>query len=471
MAEFMGPDFLLTTEAARILYHDYAEGCLIVDYHCHLSPREIYENRRFDNIAEAWLGGDHYKWRLMRAAGVEERFITGAAPDREKFQRWAETLEKAVGNPLYPWSHLELSRFFGIREPLTGRNAGMVWETCNAQLRAPSHSARGLIEMSGVSVLCTTDDPADALEWHALLKNDPSFSTGVLPAWRPDRAMAIAPEGFADYLRQLEAASGVEISGFSSLLRALFLRMDHFHAMGCRVSDHGLERVPYAPADEAEVERIFQSRLAGRALAPDDAQKFSTALLLALGREYARRGWTMQLHFGCLRNVNERIYRLLGADAGCDAIGGGQSARDLASFLGALDWEGALPRTILYSLNPGDDDMIDALAGCFQGCEAVCKVQHGPAWWFNDHFSGMEKQLTSLANKGYLAGFVGMLTDSRSFLSYPRHEYFRRVLCRLLGQWVEEGQLPEQWEALGEIVRDICWRNARHYFRLPEKQQ
>ena len=461
MKDFMDKDFLLSSETARQLYEAYAAPMPIIDYHCHLDPREIYEDRQFENITRVWLGGDHYKWRLMRSAGVDERFITGDADDREKFRKWAETLGLAIGNPLYHWSHLELRSYFGYEGVLNGDTAEEVWKLCNEKLRRPDMSARNLILRSRVKALCTTDDPADTLEWHQKLADEGDFPVKVLPSFRPDKALGIEKPGYLDYLARLGAPES-----FAGLKARLTERLDFFCALGCRVSDHGMEAVPFAPAPEEEIEGIFRRRLAGQLPTPLEEKQFKTALLLHLGRAYARRGLVMQLHFGVIRDNSPRIFRALGPDAGIDSIGDAISAKDLAAFLGALDETGELPKTILYSLNPNDNAALVTVMGAFQTGEAVGKLQHGSAWWFNDHKDGMIRQLSTLAADGYLAGFVGMLTDSRSFLSYARHEYFRRILCDLIGSWVENGEYPGDPKALRTIVEGICFYNAERYFRL-----
>ena len=468
MTPFMDENFLLRNEPARILYHDYAAGMPILDYHCHLNPQEIYENRQFENLTAIWLGGDHYKWRLMRAGGVEEKYITGDAPDREKFQKYAEVLSRAIGNPLYHWSHLELQRFFGWNGYLTPDNAQEVWEHCNALLQQEDFRARSLIERSNVRLVCTTDDPADSLIWHEKLAADNSFKVKVLPAWRPDRALNIEKPDFAAYIEKLGDAQGVKIASYEELKDVLDARMEHFHAHGCRLSDHGLEYAMYRPVDDEEAARIFEKRLSGAQVTRDEELGYKTALLTHLGRRYAQRGWAMQLHYGCLRDNNRAMYARLGPDTGYDAINNTSPSGELAGLLNALAETDELPRTLVYSLNPMDDDAIDSILGAFQQGPDVCKVQHGSAWWFNDQKQGMEKQLTSLANKGYLAGFVGMLTDSRSFLSYPRHEYFRRILCSLIGTWIEEGEYPADYALWGGVVQDIAYNNAERYFRFPE---
>ncbi|MCD7868062.1 MAG: glucuronate isomerase [Clostridiales bacterium] len=464
MKPFMDKDFLLDTDMARHLYHDYAEKMPIVDYHCHLSPREIYEDRSYENITQVWLGGDHYKWRQMRSNGVEERFITGDAPDREKFQMWAQTLEMAIGNPLYHWSHLELQRYFGYNEYLCGDTAREVWDLCNEKLARPDMSARNLIRRSNVTVICTTDDPVDSLEWHKKLAQDESFEVQVLPAWRPDRAMYIEKPDYPDYILQLEAVSGIKIDFFADLIQALCRRMDFFDSMGCRVSDHGLAYVPFAPASGEEVDEIFRRRLAGGTVSAQDRARFTTAFMTEVGKEYSRRGWVMQLHYGVKRDNDRRRFELLGPDTGFDSIASPAPISELADFLDHLARTVQLPRTILYSLNPGDNAAIGTLIGCFQDDTCAGKVQQGSAWWFNDHKTGMMEQMTSLANLGLLGNFVGMLTDSRSFLSYTRHEYFRRNLCNLAGGWVENGEYPKDEKALKKIVEGICYNNAMRYF-------
>ncbi len=469
MQAFMDKDFLLNTSTARTLYHDVAAKCPIIDYHCHISPKEIWEDLRYENITQVWLGGDHYKWRLMRCAGVPEKYITGDASDYEKFCKWAEVLGKAIGNPLYHWSHLELRNFFGYQGALSAKTADEVWNLCNEKLRSAGYSVRGLINMSNVETICTTDDPVDTLEWHQKLAADKTFKTAVLPAWRPDKAMNLEKPEYLDYLAKLEAAAEMKIASFVDLKQALAIRMDYFAKNNCCLSDHALNYVMYAPATDAEVEAVFHKRLNGGTISADEQAVFKTAFMLFVARKYREMDWTMQMHYGCRRDNNPTQYSKLGPDTGYDCIDNYAPSAQTAAFLGALESEGNLPRTILYSLNPNDNQAIDTICGCFQNDEAVSKVQHGSAWWFNDHFQGMTEQLTSLANLGYLAGFVGMLTDSRSFLSYPRHEYFRRILCRLLGQWVEDGMFPNDMELLSEIVRGVSYENAKKYFHFAEK--
>ena len=461
MRAFMDEDFLLSSETARHLYHDVAADLPIIDYHCHLDPKEICEDRQFENITQLLLGGDHYKWRLMRWAGVDERFITGDADDREKFQKWAETLGLAAGNPLFHWSHLELKNYFGYAGVLNGESAEAVWQLCGEKLRSGGMSARSLIERSGVRAICTTDDPADTLEWHQKIAEDERFGVKVLPSFRPDRALGIEKADYPAYLARLGT-----ITSFAGLVDALKERLAFFVSLGCRVSDHGMESVPFAPAAEAEVEAIFRKRLGGALPSAQEQKQFKTALLLALGREYRRLGVVMQLHFGVIRDCSKRVFRALGPDAGIDAIGDMPSIKELAAFLNALDETDELPKTILYSLDPGCNAALATVIGAFQNGEAVSKLQHGCAWWIKKKKKGMIDHLTTLSAEGYLAGFIGMLTDSRSFLSYARHEYFRRILCELLGSWVENGEYPADEKALRAIVEGVCFRNAERYFGL-----
>lgn len=463
MKKFMDEDFLLTTETAKNLYHNYAEKLPIIDYHCHLSPQEIYEDVRYENITQVWLGADHYKWRQMRSNGVEEKYITGDASDREKFQKWAETLEKAIGNPLYHWSHLELKKYFGYEGHLCGDTAQEVWDLTSEKLKHENMSARGLILQSNVDTICTTDDPIDSLEWHRKIKED-GFEVKVLPAWRPDKAMNIEKADFAQYITKLAQVSGVEIKDFDSLIEALKNRMDFFAENGCTVSDHGLEYVMYESYEPAEVNEIVKTRLSDGVLTKTEERKYKTAFMTALGREYAKKNWVMQLHYGVQRDLNKKVFNALGPDAGIDAINTYSSSIEMGQYLNALAIDDSLPKTIIYSLNPADNAAIGTVIGCFQDSSAVGKIQHGAAWWFNDHKTGMMEQMTSLANLGLLGNFVGMLTDSRSFLSYTRHEYFRRIMCELIGGWVENGEYPDDEKALKQIVEGISYYNCKNYF-------
>lgn len=464
MKAFMDEKFLLDSETAIQLYYEYAKEMPIIDYHCHINPKEIYEDIRFENITQVWLGADHYKWRQMRSNGVEECYVTGIASDRDKFQQWAETLEKAIGNPLYHWSHLELQRYFGYYGVLNGDSAQEVWDLCNAKLQEENMSARGLIKQSNVEVICTTDDPIDSLEWHQKIKEDETFDVAVLPTWRPDKAMNIEKVEYLDYLAKLETVSEMTIASFEDLCQALEKRLDFFVACGCKVTDHGLDFVMYHPASSEEVETIFDKRKQGETLTSEEILQFKTALLLFLGKAYHQRNLVMQLHYGVRRDLNKRIFNAFGPDAGIDSINDLSPAGELAEFLNALGEH--LPKTILYSLNPIDNATIGTIIGCFQDSSCIGKIQHGSAWWFNDNKVGMIDQMTSLGNLGLLGNFIGMLTDSRSFLSYTRHEYFRRILCHLIGTWVENGEYPNDPKALKKIIQDISYYNAKRYFEF-----
>lgn len=464
MKQFMDQDFLLTTDTAKSLYHDYAAKMPVLDYHCHINPREIAEDRRFDTITQVWLGGDHYKWRQMRSNGIEEQYITGDASDRDKFQKWAETLPKLIGNPLYHWSHLELQRYFGYTGFLNGDTAEEVWNLCNEKLQDPSMSARSLIKQSNVTLICTTDDPIDTLEWHKAIAADETFDVQVLPAWRPDKAMNIEKADFVSYIGKLSDASGVSIKDFASLKEALVNRMAHFNDCGCSVSDHGVEYVMFYPASEAEVETILAKALNGETLTSEEACQYKTAFMLFVAKEYHRMNWVMQLHYGCKRDNNAFMFQKIGADTGFDCINNYAPSAQMADYLNALSATNQIPKTILYSLNPNDDASIGTILGCFQDTQVAGKIQQGSAWWFNDHKVGMINQMTSLANLGCLGNFNGMLTDSRSFLSYTRHEYFRRILCELIGGWVDNGEYPMDQKALKEIIEGISYNNAVKYF-------
>ncbi|MGI6270075.1 MAG: glucuronate isomerase [Candidatus Howiella sp.] len=460
----MDQDFLLHSGTARLLYHDFAEKMPVIDYHCHISPKEIWEDRRFSTITEAWLEADHYKWRLLRAAGYPETLVSGDGGDREKFRAFANALQNAAGNPIYHWAHLELKQYFDFDGVLTPENADEVYDRCNAALAGEDMSVRGLIRKSNVRLICTTDDPADSLEYHRLLAEDAGFTTAVLPAWRPEKAMSPHLPGYAEYIARLGAAAGVEIRSVAGLRSALLARLDFFEEMGCVASDHSLDGSFYRPGEIEQVEAVFDKGMRGEAVSPGERLAFQSYLMLFLGREYARRGWVMQLHMGPLRNTNPRLYQAAGPDAGGDCIGRPVDPEGLASFLSALEVDDLLPKTVLYSMHPGDNVMLQSLMGCFQGGSAG-KMQHGSAWWFNDTLRGMEQQLESLAASGLIGKFIGMLTDSRSFLSYTRHAYFRRILCNFLGGLVERGEYPEeQLDTLGRMVEDICYRNALEYF-------
>lgn len=451
---FIKDDFMLQNETAKRLYHEYAEPMPIIDYHCHLEPRMIAEDCRFRNITELFLGGDHYKWRAMRSNGVEERYITGDAPDREKFQKWAETVPYLLGNPLYHWTHLELKRYFDIDEVLCPESAERIWNTCNALLAREDFSARNLILRSGVRVICTTDDPADTLEYHQKLKAE-GFPVKVLPAFRPDKAVNVDRDTFVPYMKKLG------VSSYEQLVQTLEARIDYFHENGCRLSDHALDAVPFALGNPAAV---FEKAMAGGALSPQEADCFKTAVLTACAGKYAELGWAMQLHMGAMRNNNTAMFQRLGADTGYDSVNDLCIAEPLSRFLDALEAEDRLPKTILYTLNPKDNYVLGTMLGNFQKAPVPGKLQFGSGWWFNDQRDGMEAQMRALANLGLLSRFVGMLTDSRSFVSYPRHEYFRRILCNLVGSWVERGEYPDDPDMLKTMIQGICYENARAYF-------
>ena len=467
MNAFLTDDFLLDTPAARTLYHQYAAKMPIADYHCHIDPKDIFEDRRFENITQVWLGGDHYKWRLMRSNGVEERYITGDAPDREKFQKFAEALPRAIGNPMYHWCHLELKNYFGYTGVLNAASAEEVWQLCNEKLqRDASMSARGLILASNVAMIGTTDDPCSDLVWHEKLAADGSFPVQVCPSFRPDPAVNLHKPGFAAYIQKLAEVTGRSIATVEDVRAALSDRIEYFDAHGCRSADHGLDYVMFRPVGDEAATAALQKALAGETLTLEEAEGYQTALLLHCAAEYARRGWVMQLHFSCMRNPNSRMLAALGPDTGFDCIAVTDSCAATYKLLDALEARGRLPKTVLYSLNPADNAWLDTLLGAFQSPEVAGKIQHGSAWWFNDHKAGMTEQLTSLANLSVLGNFIGMLTDSRSLLSYARHEYFRRVLCSLIGRWVENGEYPAEMDTLGALVQDICFNNAKRYFDL-----
>lgn len=467
MDGFLNRNFLLDTPAARRLYHEYAENMPIVDYHCHINPQEIWEDRRFENITQLWLGGDHYKWRLMRANGIDEHFITGDASDREKFQKFAESLPRAIGNPMVHWCHLELKNYFGYEGFLTGETAQQVWDLCCDRLaNDPAMSARGLIRGSNVAMIGTTDDPCSDLIWHEKLAADESFPVQVLPSFRPDPALNIHKAGFAQYISKLSETTGRKLETVTDVCDALSERIAFFDAHGCRAADHGLDYLVYRPVDTGTATAALQKALDGQPLTAEEIEGYQTVLLLHCAREYAKRGWVMQLHFSCMRNPNSRMMAALGPDTGFDCIAVTDNCAAAHRLMDTLYQEGMLPKTVLYSLNPADNAWIDSLTGAFQGTEAAGKVQHGSAWWFNDHKTGMTEQMVSLANMGILGNFIGMLTDSRSLLSYARHEYFRRILCSLLGSWMENGEYPADFALVGGLVQDICYNNAKRYFNL-----
>ncbi len=463
---FIHDDFLLATKQARELYHRYAADEPIYDYHCHLSQHLIAENHEFADLSELWLGGDHYKWRAMRTNGIDERFITGAGSPREKFQAWAETVPQTLRNPLYHWTHLELSRYFGVSDLLNGQSAEKVWKKANAKL--PRLRTHDLLTQSKVAVVCTTDDPADSLDTHARIAASPGkLRTRVYPAYRPDKAMAVGnPAIFKPWVEKLAAAANLTVRRFDDLIAALKKRHDDFHAAGCRLSDHGLEFALSEPCTRAEAAKIFDAARAGKAASPADTARFGSFLMFEFGRWDAARGWTKQLHLGALRNNNARLLAELGPDTGFDSIGDFPQAVALSRYLNGLDATNELPRTVLYNLNPADNYVFGTMIGNFQDGTIPGKLQFGSGWWFLDQKEAMEWQLNALSNLGLLSRFVGMLTDSRSFVSYPRHEYFRRVLCNLLGADMAGGAIPNDLKLVGGMVKNICFANARDYFRL-----
>ncbi|GAB3480100.1 glucuronate isomerase [Marinomonas epiphytica] len=468
MKSFLNDDFLLNTETAKYLYHNHAAEQPIYDYHCHLSPKEIAENRQFSNLGEIWLEGDHYKWRAMRSAGVDERLVTGDASFEEKYQAWAETVPKCIGNPVYHWTHLELKRPFGIKDTVfSPSTATDIWHQCNDMLKQEAFSARGIMKSMKVRMVGTTDDPADDLRYHKSIAQDPSIDIEVAPSWRPDRSFKIDHELFCDYLTKLGKAADIEINRFQDLIDALSKRLEIFDAHGCVSADHGLDMMRFTDVPSiATLDTILAKRLSQQSLSELEIEQFYSAVLLWLGREYAKRNWVMQLHLGARRNNSTRMYKLLGADVGFDSMDDRPYAEPLAKFLDTLDQTDELPKTILYCLNPMHNDMLATMIGNFQGGGVAGKIQFGSGWWFNDQLDGMQKQLISLAQMGLLSQFVGMLTDSRSFLSYTRHEYFRRLLCDILGNWVEKGEVPADLPLLGKMVEDICAGNAKQYFGL-----
>jgi glucuronate isomerase len=466
MKKFLDENFLLGSEAAQRLYHEYAKEMPVIDYHCHLSPREIAADHRFANLTQAWLSGDHYKWRAMRSNGVEEGYCTGEKPDWEKFQKWSETVPYTLRNPLYHWTHLELQRYFGIDEILNGRTARKIYDDCTEKLQTKEYSVRNLLRKMNVQAICTTDDPVDTLEYHRQLRQD-GFEIPILPAFRPDNAMNVDhPERFNHYIKKLEAATNVAISSFNDYLFALQNRHDFFSSMGCTVSDHGLEEMYAEEFTGWEVETIFNKVRGGKELNDTERRKFRSAMLVHFAEWDWEKGWVQQFHLGALRSNNSRMTQRLGPDTGWDSIGDFSQGRALGRFLDRLDKEDKLAKTILYNLNPADNELIATMIGNFNDGSVAGKVQFGSAWWFLDQKEGMTRQVNTLSNMGLLSRFVGMLTDSRSFLSFPRHEYFRRILCNLFGEEMTNGELPNDMEWIGKVVRDICYYNARQYFNF-----
>ena len=456
MKTIIHDDFLLQNDTAKHLYHTYAKDLPIIDYHCHLNPAWIAEDHRFSDLGELLLAGDHYKWRAMRSFGIDEECVTGSASWREKFRAFAKTLTYCIGNPLYHWTHLELKRYFGIDEILTEKNADEIFDKCSALLATEGYSAKGLIARSGVEVVCTTDDPIDTLEHHKAIRES-GFATKVLPTYRPDKAVNIHKDTFLPYIAQTGVKTYAELKAW------LVASIDRFHENGCRLSDHGLDFIPYGTGDAAA---IFDKLMNGGVATEEETQIYMTDLLCFFAREYHKRDWCMQIHVGAIRNNSTRMYRALGPDTGFDSIAETKLPENLARLMDMWDIDDTMPKTILYSLNPKDNYVLGTLMGCFQKAPHRSKIQLGSGWWFNDQKDGMEEQLRALGNLGVLGAFVGMLTDSRSFVSYPRHEYFRRILCNLIGTWVEEGQYPNDEEALSNIIRGICYYNAKEYFKF-----
>lgn len=466
MTKFMNENFLLENNTAQVLYHTIAKKVPIFDYHCHLDAKEIYEDRHFENLTELWLGGDHYKWRLMRANGIEEKFITGQASPYEKFQAFASCMPYAMGNPLYHWSHLELQRYFCIEEALSERTAQVIWNKANDRIKHSTFSARQLIKDSNVYALCTTDDPVDSLEYHIKLKDDKSFDTKVLPAMRPDKALKITDEGFTNYIQLLADAANMTILSFKDLCMALRRRIDFFDGVGCKASDHDFPYLSYKSYTENEIEKIFKKVLSGDRLTQEEVNQYKTALMVFLGSEYKKKNWVMELHIGALRNNSTKNLLNIGINAGFDSVHDYNIAHNLSSLLDHLERQGNLPKTVLFTMNPKDNWVIASMAGNFQSSEEISKIQLGTAWWMQDHKDGMQEQMKCFANSGLFGRFIGMLTDSRSFVSYTRHEYFRRILCNLIGIWIENGEYIDDLEQVGKIIEDICLNNARRYFRV-----
>lgn len=462
----MDENFLLQTQTAQELYHNHAENMPIFDYHCHISPAEIAQDKQFDNITQIWLYGDHYKWRAMRTNGVAEEYCTGNASDREKFDKWAETVPFTIRNPLYHWTHLELKKFFGIDKLLNPSTASEIWEECNARLRSGEYSVRNIIRKANVHTICTTDDPLDSLEHHQKIRES-DFEVRVFPAWRPDKAMAAENQvTFNQYIDQLAEISGTDIHSFEQYMQALEKRHRFFHDNGCRLSDHGLETAFADDYSQSEIEAIFLKVRSGKDLNGDEIRKFKSCMLYEFGVMDHKRGWAQQYHLGALRNNNTRLFRKLGPDTGFDSIGDFEVARPLSRLLDKLDQNDQLTRTILYNLNPRDNELMATMIGNFQDGTIPGKMQFGSGWWFLDQKQGMENQINALSNLGLLSRFIGMLTDSRSFLSYTRHEYFRRTLCNLIGRDVENGEIPGDMELLGTMVENICFYNAQNYFKF-----
>ena len=465
MRKFMDDNFLLSTDTAITLYHDHAKNMPICDYHCHLNPKEIAEDKRYNNITEIWLGGDHYKWRTMRSFGIEEKYITGDASDYEKFQAFAKVMPYLIGNPMYHWSHLELKRYFGIEETLSPKTCEAIWNKCNEIINSDDFSARAMIKKSNVKYIGTTDDPIDNLEYHIQISKDENFDCEVRPSFRPDKALKIQGADFVEYINLLGKTENTEIKDYETLLTVLEKRLDFFVENGCQITDHSIERVYFREASLEEVDNIFKKALDGEELSLEEIEKYNTLTMISLGRMYSKRNMVMQLHIGALRNNNTRMFKKLGADVGFDSIDDGEIATGISRLLDSLDMTDELPKTILYCLNPKDNEVLGTMIGNFQGGGVAGKIQFGSGWWFNDQKDGMERQMMALSQLGLISQFVGMLTDSRSFLSYTRHEYFRRILCNYIGGLVENGEYPCDMEILGQIIENICYNNINRYLQ------
>ena len=463
--QFLDTNFLLKSKTAQLLYHRYAKELPIIDYHNHLNPKEIAENKQFENLTEIWLQGDHYKWRAMRANGISEKYITGDSSDQEKFEKWAETVPFTLRNPLFHWTHLELQRYFNIDELLNSQSATKIYKQCSELLSTKEFSVQSLLKKMNVEVLCTTDDPCDDLRFHKQFKVS-NNATKMLPTFRPDTSILIEKEDFLTYIQQLSEVSKIEINSFKELVSALEQRVNFFHKTGCRLADHGLSYISKAEISTKQATVVFEKRLQNKVLSDDEINSFKITLLTELAKLYNANNWTMQLHLGAIRNNNDRLQNIYGADAGCDSIGDYEQAEGISHFLNNLDSNNQLPKTILYNLNPKDSEVFATMAGNFNSDGGVNKVQYGAAWWFLDQKDSIEKQMNTLSSMGLLSRFIGMLTDSRSFLSFPRHEYFRRILCNLLGEDIENGELPNDIEWVGKMVQHICYYNAKNYFKF-----
>lgn len=466
MKKFLDEDFLLQTKTAKTLYNNYAKNQPIVDYHCHVSPQEIYEDKSFENITQMWLYGDHYKWRFMRANAIDEKYITGDASDYDKFCKFAEVLSRGIGNPMYHWCHLELKRFFGYDGVLNSKTADTVWNFCNEKLKKGDLTVRNLITKSNVTFIGTTDDPTDSLIYHEKIKEDKSFKVTVAPSFRPDKAVNIDKAGFKEYILKLSDVCGFKITSVKDVKKALADRVAFFDKHGCKSSDHGVDYMPFEMASEEEIEKTFEKAMNGEKVSQKEADAYKTALIVECGKLYHKYNWVMQWHYNCLRNPNTAKFNTLGPDTGYDSVNGVACAGAVAKMLDELEKTDELPKTVVYSLNPNDNEMLDSIVGAFQDSSCLSKVQHGCAWWFNDTKPGIEKQLISYASIGVLGNFIGMLTDSRSFLSYTRHEYFRRILCNIIGNWIENGEYDDDIETVGKLVSDISYNNAVKYFNI-----